>query len=651
MTAARIDERDEWLEADGLGGFASGTVTGVRTRRYHALLLTATTPPTGRFALVNGFDAWVETDAGRFALTTQRYAPDVLHPDGADRILAFRSEPWPAWRYRLEDGAEILFELFAKHAAGTIVMRWRLDPGRMEVEGDNAPGHARLVVRPLLSGRDIHATHHENDAFRFDADVGTGTVGWTPYDGLPGILASHNGDYSHDPVWYRNFLYTVERDRGLDCTEDLASPGLLTWDLRAGDALLLLSATTSPDPIDGPAMPSFRRAHAGERMRRGRFPSPLHRAADAYIVRRGDGRTIIAGYPWFADWGRDTFIALRGLCIAGDRLLDARRILLQWAGAVSGGMLPNRFVEHGGDPEFNSVDASLWFIVAVGDFLEAASGRRRICTAEHRARLEQAVLTILDGYSAGTRHGVRADRDGLLACGEPGVQLTWMDARYDGVVVTPRIGKPVEVNALWINALAIGARMDPALHGRLELARRAFPGRFWNGAAGCLFDVVDVDDVSGEVDDALRPNQIFAVGGLPLSLLDAERARSIVDRVEHELLTPLGLRTLAPGSPAYQPRYEGGVADRDRAYHQGTVWPWLIGAFVDAWLRTHTGPGASEEAARRFLTPLIEHLGTAGLGHVSEIADAEPPFTPRGCPFQAWSVAEFLRIRRTLTGV
>lgn len=371
--------------------------------------------------------------------------------------------------------------------------------------------------------------------------------------------------------------------------------------------------------------------------------TPLDRAAESFIVRRGGGNTIIAGFPWFTDWGRDTFIAMRGLVLARGRYDVAASILLAWADTVSEGMLPNRFPDHGSEPEFNAVDASLWFVVVVHEFLAAAAAADAV-----RARLEGAAAAILDGYAAGTRFGIRVDDDGLLACGVPGVQLTWMDARVDGRVITPRIGKPVEVQALWINALRCGGAHRTALADR---AQAAFCARFWNPAANALHDVVDVDHVAGTADSRMRPNQILAVGGLPHRLVGGDRAAAVVAAVERELLTPLGLRTLARGDPQYQPRCEGGVAQRDGAYHQGTVWPWLIGAFVDAWLGVNGDDDAHRaEANTRFLSPLQAHLKVAGLGHVSEIADGDPPHTPRGCPFQAWSLGELIRaLARTVS--
>jgi predicted glycogen debranching enzyme len=637
MTAPiALDERTEWLEADGLGGFASGTTSGLRTRRYHALLLTATTPPTGRMVLVNGLDAWIERDrAAPEYLTRQRYAPDVVAPEHGAVLERFEAEPWPTWRWRLKDDIRIEQELFVPRGLPLVALRWRVAAGRRK---------GVLAVRPFLSGRDSHATHHENGAFRFDAERTGALLTWRPYPGVPGVSALTDGGYRPDPQWYRGFLYAEERARGLDHLEDLAAPGVFRWDLDSGDAVLLLSVAGTL-PADAAAVPTHARLRRAERARRDRAGSPLERAADAYLVRRGEGRTIVAGYPWFTDWGRDTFIALRGLCLATGRLAEARSILLEWAGHVSEGMLPNRFADQGDTPEYNTVDASLWYVVAVHDYLRAVERRGRRVPQRERRALADAVQAILAGHVRGTRYGIRATEDGLLASGEPGVQLTWMDAKVGDWVVTPRTGKAVEIQALWLNALRAAEEFTPAYRRVWERGTRAFAERFWNPDAGGLYDVVDADHLPGRVDPTVRPNQIFAVGGLPWPLLEGERARRVVDLVEEALWTPLGLRTLAPGAEGYRSRYEGGVLSRDGAYHQGTVWPWLLGPFVDAWVRVRGGgAGVREEARRRFLAPVLEHLRSAGLGHVSEIADAEAPHEPRGCPFQAWSVGEALRL-------
>ncbi len=631
----------EWLETDGLGGYAGSTVEGTRTRRYHGMLIAATRPPTGRFMVVSGFDASVETAAGTFALRSQRYAPDVVAPP-ADRVIeSFERDPWPAWTLRLPDGTRLRHEIFMRHGRPLTAMSWRLLSG----------GPARLEVRPFLSGRDHHGLHHANPDFRFEPEQLAAGLRWRPYPGVPALTVRSNGEYRHEPHWYTGFLYEEERQRGFDCVEDLASPGVFVFDLARGEAAWVLESGhegAPPVPADEEDLHAERllgRLRDAERTRRHAFATPLHRAADCYLVRRGRGRTIVAGYPWFTDWGRDTFIAMRGLLLATGRLDEAFEILAAWAGTISRGMVPNRFPDQGGEPEYNSVDASLWYVVAVHDFLVAAAAHPGTLAPRDERLLRDAVDGILRGYSAGTRYGIGRDDDGLLAAGEPGQQLTWMDARVDGREVTPRIGKPVEVQALWINALWIGARFDASWNAGLGPARQSFVQRFWNPQRRCLFDVVDVDHRSGAVDGALRPNQVLAVGGLPLQVLPDDRAASVLEVVERHLWTPYGLRTLAPHEPGYVPRYEGGPAQRDAAYHQGTVWPWLAGPFVEAWLRVNGGrAGAASEARARFVEPLLAHLDELGVGHLPEIADGDPPHSPRGCPFQAWSLGELLRV-------
>jgi predicted glycogen debranching enzyme len=636
-------EKDEWLEPDGLGGFASGTANGVRTRRYHALLLAATTPPTSRVVLVNGVDAWLETGAGACALTSQRYEPGVIHPDGASRIASFTIDPWPTWTFSCPDGTAVEHAIVVERGSPLVSLTWRL----------LAPGdHARLSVRPFLSGRDYHSLHHENGAFRFDPERRNDRLVWRPYDGIPAIHAVANGEYEHRPEWYRNFRYDEELARGLDAVEDLASPGVFHWDLAGGSASLIFAAAPHAERAIAPgtrANALTSGLHERERTRRASFVSPLHRAADAYLVARGSGTTIVAGYPWFTDWGRDTFIALRGICLAAGHIVEAQRILIEWAATMSEGMLPNRFPDRGEAPEFNSVDASLWFIIAVYDLFDAASREGAAIEASDRTALEGAVDRILSGYANGTRFGIRLDDDGLLAAGAPGVQLTWMDAHVGDREVTPRTGKPVEIEALWLNALWAAGHRAPAWRAIFARGEAAFARRFWNESAGALYDVVDVDHQKGTADPSFRPNQIFALGGLPVVLVDSAKTRRALDAIEARLWTPLGLRSLAPDEPGYVGHYGGGVASRDGAYHQGTVWPWLLASFVDAWVRARGNSREVKQQAReRFLAPLLRHLDEYGLGHIAEIADGDFPYTPNGCPFQAWSVGEALRLDRSV---
>ncbi|MBA2538797.1 MAG: glycogen debranching enzyme N-terminal domain-containing protein, partial [Deltaproteobacteria bacterium] len=514
--------------------------------------------------------------------------------------------------------------LVVTHGQPRTVLRWTKIAGSVRA----------LHVQPMLAPRDYHSTHHENGMFRFDPEVDGERVTFRPYPDCPAIHVTSNALYQHAPDWYRNFELSAEAERGLDCKEDCAAPGTFTFDLSAGPAAMILSTK----PIEGMASAQqiADRLFSSEQQRRSKLGPPLARAADAYLVVRGTGKTIVAGYPWFSDWGRDTFISLRGLCLTpgAERREDARQILLQWASVVSEGMLPNRFDESSATPEYNSVDAALWFVIGAHAYLQGK------VAADDRARIETAIKAIVDGYRAGTRHGIRADHDGLIACGVPHLQLTWMDAKIGDWVITPRIGKPVEIQALWINALAIAGYTDEA-----QRLKETFVARFWDASRGQLHDVVDCDHVPNTFDASCRPNQIFAVGGLPKPLLEGEQARAVVDTFERELWTPAGPRSLAPGDPRYAPHYGGGPRDRDSVYHNGTVWPWLAGAFIEAWVRVRGNTAeVKQQARRRFVEPMMERLTIAGMGHIAEICDADFPHKPVGCPFQAWSVAELMRI-------
>lgn len=584
---------------------------------------------------MNGFEAWIETPAGRFPISDQLYGGDVRAPGGADRLAAFAADPWPRWTFRLEDGTIVEQEIFVARESAATVVAWRL--------ARSAPSVA-LSVRPLLSGRDAHELHHENPAFHFEPVPDGWARRWTPYEGVPSVSIDSNGEYSHEPLWYRRFLYTEERSRGLDFSEDLAAPGMYRFDLSSGEAVMILEAGPRPTPAGSSPAGRAAALRSEESRRRAAFGSRLERAADDYVARRGSGRTILAGYPWFLDWGRDTFVSVRGLCLATGRLEEARAILGEWTGAISAGMVPNRFPDRGEVAEYNSVDASLWFAIAVYEYLSAGLREGHPATEDDRRILAGAVDGILRSYAAGTRYGIHADGDGLLAAGAPGVQLTWMDAKIGDRVVTPRIGKPVEVQALWINALSLAGREWAALANQ---AAGSFAARFWDENAGFLADVVDAGHIPGADDRSFRPNQIFAVGGLPIAVIRGTRARRVVDAVERRLWTPVGLRSLDPGDPAYVGQYRGGVAERDAAYHQGTVWPWLLGPFVEAWVRVRgDDERARNEARRRFLDPLLRHVGESGLGHLPEVADGDAPHRPGGCPFQAWSVGEALRLDR-----
>lgn len=638
--------RHEWLETNGLGGFASSTVVGLDTRRYHGLLTAALHPPGDRVLLLAKLEETLVIGDRRHELSANQY-PGVVHPEGFRLQREFRLDPFPVYVYAVDD--LVLEKAVALvHGENTVVVTYTLRGAAPEHE-------VRLEVRPLVAFRDFHATTHENGAIDRRVTLEDGVASVTPYAGLPTLHLAHDAsavDVTGD--WYRSFEYAVERARGLDFREDLYQPCTLTFDLTPTGRAAIVASTARHAASEADALlrAEVTRRAALASAGSDEMERTLLVSGDQYVVRRGAGKSVIAGYPWFGDWGRDTFIAVRGLCLATGRLDVARDILLAWTDVVSAGMLPNRFADHGEAPEFNSVDAALWFVVAARELLDAAAAAGRPLPVDEVEAIDGAIDAILDGYSRGTRYRVGVDAsDGLLFAGEPGVQLTWMDAKVGDWVVTPRVGKPVEVQALWLAALHAAGPRDARWSAAYARGRASFESRFWNAAAGCLFDVVDPDGRSGEADASFRPNQILAVGGLPTPLVEGERARRIVDAVESRLWTPLGLRSLAPGEPGYVGRYEGGVRERDGAYHQGTVWPWLLGPFVEAWVRVRGGGDeARREARTRFLGPIAAHLATAGLGHVSEIADGDPPFEPRGCPFQAWSVGEALRLAFTVLG-
>ncbi|MCC6141298.1 MAG: glycogen debranching enzyme family protein [Nitrospira sp.] len=629
--------RLEWLETNGRGGFASGTVAGANTRRYHALLLTARTPPGGRVVLVNQLEEWLDLDGRSFPLSTNCY-PGAVYPSGYEYCTGFSTDPWPTWTFDC-DGTAVQRELFTVHGRDLVIVRWRLLGKKNR--------RVTLRVRPKLTGRDYHATHRENDSLSTDASIETGTVTWRPYPALPPVRAFHAGDYRHAPEWYRQIEFPLEQQRGLDHTEDWWSPGEFTIDLTTGATHTIAFTSDTLDTLDIPALTRRERARrtklAQSASATDALANALWRATDAYLSERGEQQTVIAGYPWFTDWGRDTFIALPGLCLVTGRFEIAWQIIAAFAAHVSEGMIPNRFPDVGEQPEYNTIDASLWFIHAIDRYLDAAQDESRV-----RATAWPAVKQILDGYRHGTRYGIRMDEDGLIAGGVPGAQLTWMDAKIGEWVVTPRHGKPVEIQALWVRALEVGERLarrfgEAAYADQCQADRAqavtSFQQRFWYEPGGYLYDVIDGPEGP---DASLRPNQLYAIS-LANDLVPRDRAQQILRLVKQQLVTPVGLRTLSPDDPRYRPRYEGGVPERDSAYHQGTVWPFLLGPMVTAWIKSFGRNAAARKAARGLLNGLEAHLAEACLGQISEIFDAEDPHDPRGCCAQAWSVAEPLR--------
>lgn len=640
-----VAESREWLCTNGLGGFASGTVAGLPTRRYHGLLVAALKPPVGRTVLVGGLHERIEYDGATYELSTARWADGAVAPAGYRLIERFYLDgTTPVWHYACADTL-VEKRVWMEPGANTTYVRYRLLRA-------GAGGPVRLTLRALVNYREFHVTTHGPGWQMAVAPAGRG-LQIIAYDGarplsiqVPGATA----EPAHD--WYVGFRLAAEEARGLDALDDSLHAGTFTATLAPDRPLTaVLSAEARPD-LDGEQAWARRRAHETEVLLAWRKAQPaaglapawierLVLAADQFVVSRPladdpGGLSVIAGYHWFGDWGRDTMIALPGLTLCTGRPEAARRILTTFARFVDGGMLPNVFPDAGEQPEYNTVDAALWYVEAVRAYHEATRDDGAL------RQLFPALEQIVRAYAAGTRYGIRVDpADGLVTAGEPGVQLTWMDARVGDRVVTPRTGKPVEINALWYNALVAMAGLARAV-GRPAteweaMAAQAEAGfaRFWNAEAGYCYDVIDGPDGH---EAALRPNQILAVS-LPATALSAERQRQVVDACARRLLISYGLRSLAPGEPGYQPRYAGGPRERDGAYHQGTAWAWLLGPFALAYDRVH----GDRAGARALLEPMAQHLGEYGVGSIAEVFDAEPPFAPGGCIAQAWSVAETLR--------
>ena len=628
----------EWLETNGRGGFSSGTVAGANTRRYHALLLTARKPPSERFVLVNHLEEWIDIEGQSYPLSTNLY-PNAIYPEGYKQSTGFTTDPWPSWTYDCH-GTVVQREVFCVRDRDLVVIRWTI------------AGKTRkaiiLRVRPMVSGRDYHATHHVNASLATTATTLTdGLVSWRPYAGLASVQAFQNGRYRHDPMWFRTVQFLAEQQRGLDFEEDWWSPGEFTYQLNHRVAATLVLTTESIDSVDVAVLAKDERKRRTVLRAAAPTTDPLAGelwcAVEAYLSARGRQQTVIAGYPWFTDWGRDTFISLPGLCLVTGRWEIAWQTIESFAAHISQGMVPNCFPDTGEQPEYNTIDASLWFIHAIERYFVYSKDETRV-----RAVAWPAVKHIIDGYRQGTRYHIHMDEDGLIAGGVPGAQLTWMDSKVGDWGVTPRHGKPVEIQALWARTLEIGQRFatkfgEPAYAVRCREDRTravaSFHTKFWNEAGGYLYDVIDGPEGN---DASIRPNQIYAVA-LCDDLVTKEQAEQILRVVEDHLLTPVGLRTLSPKDSRYRPRYEGAVVERDGAYHQGTVWPFLLGPFVTAWWKVNGKSSAKNRQARAFLNGLEGHLHDACLGQVSEIFDAEAPHHARGCFAQAWSVAEPLR--------
>ncbi len=629
----------EWLETNGIGGFASGTISGANTRRYHGLLTAATEPPLGRITMLSKFEETLVVDGKNFELSTNQY-PGRIYPEGYKYLQNFRLDPFPVWTFEVE-GIEIEKKLFMVHGENTVVIKYSA-----KLKAQSPKTQVELVLKPLLSFVDYHALQHRNSEVNLKYDTGDNLVSIHPYDKMPPLFFHHNAlNVDKTGFWYNDLVYQIERERGFDFIEDLFQPFAMKFDLT--DAAIIITSTVQQGGFDESELETaeierrqtlLQMAGAKEE-----FTKQLVLAADQFIVARGEGHTVIAGYPWFSDWGRDTMISLGGLTLAVNRPEIAKNILLEFSRHISEGMLPNRFPDAGDEAEYNTVDATLWYFEAVRAY--TAKTGDYVFVLEN---LYEKLAGVVAWHLRGTRYNIYVDTDGLLFAGEEGVQLTWMDAKIGDLVVTPRTGKAVEVQALWYNALRImadlaerfGDNKDKARYESMgDLCKLSFNGVFWNEPEQCLFDVVGNEHRDGSV----RPNQIFAVS-LPFSMLDIERSRKVLEKIQVELLTPVGLRSLSPSDKNYFGTYKGTPFERDLAYHQGTVWAWLIGPFIDAYRKIHGTGKTSENKVSEILSGLKTHLSEDGVGQISEIFDGDVPHRPRGCFAQAWSVAEVLRV-------
>lgn len=628
----------EWLVTNGIGGYASGTISGELTRRYHGLLVAALQPPVGRMLLVSRLAETVTYNEQTFPLSTNRWSPGELDPEGYLNIERFRLEgSTPVWTFECA-GALLEKRIWMPQHRNTVYVQYRMLRGS---------GLLGLTIEPLVNYRpSSEIVTAEQWHMEIEGENDTITARAAGHS-VPITMCMHGADVKHHQEWQRDFFLSVDESRGIVAYEDHLSAGQFHVALEAGgQATFTATAEDSVIPADEALQAVvLRERELIDVSGMGAEPEPLRQlvlAADQFIVRRPfggdpDGRSVIAGYHWFEDWGRDTMIALPGLTLVTGRPEIARKILRTFASAVSQGMLPNRFPEDGSDPVYNTVDASPRFFEAIRAYYAATHDRALI------EELYPVLCDMVAWHERGTRYGIRFDpEDGLVGTSADGAPLTWMDARMGDFVPTPRVGKPVEISALWYNALCTMVDFSTLLqldgHHFTDLANRLRSGfqRFWDDDRGYCIDVLD--GPTGN-DPALRPNQLLAVS-LTYSPLELDQARSVVDVCARTLLTSHGLRSLAPFEDGYLAFYRGSLRQRDAAYHQGTVWSWLIGPFVSAHLKVYNDP----EAARSYLHPLFLHMHDHGLGSISEVFDAHPPFQARGCIAQAWGVAEILRV-------
>ena len=634
----------EWLETNGLGGWSGSTIIGCNTRRYHGLLVAATVPPAERMSLISKLDETIIIGGEKYELGTNNYGT-VVHPSGFQYLTHFTKEFFPEFIYEV-GRIKLKKTIGMIHGENTVVILYEVE------EADES---FILELLPLLSVRGYHSLVHANDAISRNATFENDVFKTKAYEGTPDIFIKvPGGNYQHDPKWFYNFNYSVEQYRGLDFTEDLFTTGKFSVELKKGSLLGIIVSTENPQMKDAHELlltESLRRHFLLRGQPADEITKQLVLAADQFIVRRNvpqtsstggdiEGATVIAGYHWFTDWGRDAMISLPGLCLSTGRYGDAKKILSAFAKSVSNGMLPNRFQDNGDAPEYNNVDGTLWYFIAVYKYLQATNDKDFVLQ-----EILPILKDIIDWHFKGTRYNIHVDEDGLLYAGEAGQQLTWMDARIGNWVVTPRMGRPVEIQALWYNVLKIFAELlkfnnqkqDAYLvNVSAEKAKQSFTEKFWYAEGNYLFDVLDEN---GNANKELRPNQLFAIS-LPFALVEGEKAKAILRIVEEELYTPVGLKSLPESDVHYVPVYGGDAYHRDSSYHEGTVWSWLLGPYVDAIMKVYS----SRERAKEVIEKFAYHLNEGCIGSVSEIFDADKPHHPRGCVAQAWGVAEILRV-------
>ena len=623
----------EYLETNGLGGWSGSSITGAHTRRYHGLFVAAINPPTDRMVLLSKLDETIIAGENRFELSCNLYDGDVLHPNGNQYLESFSKDFFPEWIYNA-GAVQLKKTICMIRDENTVVIKY---------EVERAATSFTLELLPLIAARGYHELGHASPRMHWDADFKNGIFHNQP-DGVNNVYISVPGStYQHTPRWFNNFKYSVEQYRGLDYTEDLFNHGTFCVQLEKGDELNIIISTENPEGRDANDLikQEYKRR---KKLLKGQPDDETLRqlilAADQFIVKRNeDLKTVIAGYHWFTDWGRDTMISLPGLTLSTGRFDDAKKILAAFAQSVTMGMLPNRFQEKE-PPEYNNVDGTLWYFIAVYKYLQA-SGDKKFVLEEILPVLKE----IIDWHFKGTRYNIHVDEDGLLYAGEAGQQLTWMDARIGTWVVTPRMGKPVEIQALWYNVLKIFAELlrlnkqkkeAEAIETSAAKGKESFDKLFWYAEGNYLYDVIDEN---GKPNAELRPNQLFAIS-LPFALIEGKKAEAVLKVVEEKLYTPVGLRSLPMEDVHYVHYYGGDQWHRDSSYHEGTVWSWLLGAYVDALMKVRREKSEVKNVIEKFKY----HLNEECIGQVSEIFDADAPHHPRGCVAQAWGVAEVLRV-------